>query len=227
MRNTISNMFFILVLSIFISCSKETTPEEKITQPEIKKEFDIKEHFIAGVLGDKNKSVYLIKFLEKEKAIFMNSTQEFIGKYKFTDKTLEFEVDDPNNYRIAQFTFDENYNVISSYYRALQMEYPSKSVLLSIPDKNLLAGKTFVGKEYKFGAEDKPILHYKFDETGTKYGSAVDLNTLTTNRKIELINNCAFRFKDKGISEIGFINKDVLTVFRVQGLYYFGEYKEK
>ena len=101
MRNTINNIFFILATSIFIGCSKDKPVEEIVLQQETKKEFDIKERFIAGVLGDKNKSVFLIKFLEKEKAIFMNSSQEFIGKYKLTDKILEFEVDDVSNYRIA------------------------------------------------------------------------------------------------------------------------------
>ncbi|GET45102.1 hypothetical protein [Capnocytophaga felis] len=227
MKNIFRLGFLTLVLSIMAACTKEETKKEELPKPDLTKEFDITEYFIAGTLGSKNKSVYLIKFLEKGKAVFLNSSQEFIGNYTMTKDTLTFEVKNEANYRIAKFALNDKKQVTSAYYRALKMEYPATASLLSVPQENQLAGKVFKGEEYKFGEPFRPVFHYKFDEKGTHYGSGVDANAITPDRNIELINNCAFRFKDTGISEIGYLAGDTLTVFKVQGLYYFGQYKQQ
>lgn len=227
MKNIYRIWFLTVVLSSMIACTKEETKKEELPKPDLTKEFDITEHFIAGTLGDKVKTVYLINFLEKGKAVFLNSSQEFIGNYTLTKDTLTFEVNDEANYRIAKFGLNDKREVTSAYYKALKTEYTATADLLSIPEENQLAGKVFKGEEYKFGEPFRPVFHYKFNEKGTHYGSGTDANEITPDRKIELINNCAFRFKDTGISEIGYLSADTLTVFKSQGLYYFGRYKQQ
>ncbi|CEN53943.1 hypothetical protein ACF3OB_00410 [Capnocytophaga canis] len=221
MKNIFRISFLATILIIMSSCTKD----EQLQKPDLEKEFDITEHFIAGTIGDKNKSVYVINFLEKGKAVFLNSSQELIGNYTLTKDSLIFEIKSDSNYRIAKFALNDKKQVTSAYYRALKKVYPATATLVSIPEENQLVGKVFKGEEYKFGESFRPVFHYKFDEKGTHYGSGVDVNAVTPNKKLELINNCVFRFKDTGISEIGYFVGNTLTVFRYQGLYYFGEYE--
>ncbi|MBZ4192474.1 hypothetical protein [Niabella beijingensis] len=204
-------------------CSKEKIKQEQ------EKPFTITEYFVAGTIspsGNSYKSIYLIQLLENNKAVFISSGKDFTGNYTLTDDSLVVIVSDPDNYREARFAVNSKHQLTAAQYKALAMEYNTTGTLLKIESTNQFAGKTFGGREYRMGpAVNKEHWYYKFDATGTKYGSGENTSFITPATAIEIINNSAFKFKKEATTELGFISGDSLTVFRYSGLYYFGNYK--
>lgn len=193
--------------------------------------FNITNHIIAGTTastkGSKNKSVFIIKLLENNRAVFMNSSSDLAGEYQLTKDSLIVTITDPSNYRVAKFAINEKKELTSAYYKALKLEYKDVTgVLIKKESSNQLAKKLFKGDEYKWGNLNNKDFHYKFNDEGTQYGSGTDASTILTDKEItENIGNTAFRYRSRNISEIGFVSGDSLTVFKQQGLYHFGTYK--
>ncbi|TJZ53731.1 DUF4625 domain-containing protein [Sphingobacterium olei] len=205
----------------------KTTVESELT---LEKAFDITEHFVAGTLSPASgsyNSVYFIRLLEDNKAVFMGSGNDLVGEYELTSDSLLVTISDPNNYRTARFAINEKHELTSAYYRALSMVYKTTGVLLAINEQNQFAGKTFRGEEFKMGpASNKADWYYKFNATGSHYGAAETAAAAEPINAFENINNSAFKFKNSaGGTELGFVSGDSLTVFRSQGLFYFGTYK--
>ena len=196
-----------------------------------KEPFVITDYYVAGTLtpaSNSYTSVYLIKLLENNKAVFMSSGSDFTGDYTLTEDSLVVIVSDPNNYREARFAINKDHELTSARYKALTTEYKTTGSLLKIGDKNLLAGKTFKGEEFKMGPSSfKSNWFYKFNETGYSYGKGEDAAAISTEYEATIINNSAFKFKNSSFTEIGFVQGDSLTIFRSQGLYYFGKYKKQ
>lgn len=227
MKNKLKGLCFVaLSLALLSSCRNEDT-ENKV-KPET---FDITNYFVAGTIaaskGSMNKSVYLIKLLENNKAVFMNSTSDLAGEYQLTKDSLIVTITDPSNYRVSKFAINEKKQLTSAYYKALKKEYPEVTgVLLKKESNSQLAQRNFIGDEYKWGSLNNKDYYYKFDNEGTAYGSGTDLAKIATDKKIvENIGNRAFRYRHGNTSEMGFVSGDSLTVFKLQGLYYFGTYK--
>lgn len=218
----------LLALSAIALVSCRNNDREDITTEEA---FSITNHIIAGTTvsskGSKNKSVYIIKFLENNKAVFMNSTSDLAGEYQLTKDSLIVTITDPSNYRVAKFSINDKKELTSAYYKALKLEYKDVTgVLIKKESTNQFAKKLFKGDEYKWGNLNNKDFHYKFNDEGTKYGSGTDLSSINIDKEItENIGNTAFRYKNGNISEIGFVNGDSLTVFKHHGLYHFGTYK--
>ena len=214
-----------------LSCQKEDGPE--LTK-EQEVPFEITNHFIAGTTtaqsGTKYTSVFFIQFLEDNKALFINSSStNLVGTYSLTEDELVFEVTG-GNARIAKFTLDENKNVTSAYYKALEKEYDATGELLKISETNELAGKTFKGEEFKMGGDSYQTgLIYSFNKAATStYGSGTDATTIDkAANNYTLIGGAGFKGVNGNKTELGFVSKGKLTVFRSQGLFYYGKYEQQ
>jgi len=221
---TLSLSFFLLSFA-FASCNDDdATPEPT--------PFVLTDHYVAGTLTPKSNtysSVYLISFLQNNKAVFIGSGNNLTGDYRLTKDSLIVEISDPNNYRIARFGINENHELTSAYYRALTMEYGATGTLVPIAATNQLAGKTFKGEEMKMGPTSfRKDLLYRFNVAGTSYGSGVDPATINPDaNSFELINNSTFKYKQGSTTELGFVVDQKLTVFRQSGLFYFGTYTQQ
>ena len=194
--------------------------------------FDVTTQFIAGTITPKNgsyKSVYLIKLLEGNKAVFMSSGNDFSGDYILTKDSLIVTISDPNNYRIAKYAINAQNQLTSAYYRALTTEYTASGQLLKIESQNQLTGKTFKGEEFKLGAvSNRKDLIYKFSPGSLSYGSGLDAGVINvSSNTYELINGVAFKSKNGTNVELGFIADKKLTLFRSSGLFYYGEFTQQ
>jgi hypothetical protein len=216
----------VLIATLFAlsGCKKDKTTTE---QP-----FVATEYFIAGTITPKSgsyASVYFIKIMENNKAVFMGSGNDFTGDYTLTKDSLIVTISDPNNYRIAKFAINDQHQLTQAYYRALTTEYNATGELIKIEDTNQLAGKSFKGEEFKMGSVSfRKDLIYKFGATGTTYGSSLDASAINDKANTyELINNSAFKYKSGSNVELGFVANKKLTVFRLSGLYYYGKYEQQ
>jgi len=194
--------------------------------------FDATTHFIAGTITPKNgsyKSVYFIKLLDGNKAVFMSSGNDFSGDYSLTKDSLIVTISDPNNYRIAKYAINAQNQLTSAYYRALTTEYMASGQLLKIETQNQLAGMTFKGEEFKLGAlSNRKDLTYKFSPNSLSYGSGLDARAITvSSNTYESINGVAFKYKNGTNVELGFIADKKLTLFRSSGLFYYGEFAQQ
>lgn len=214
-----------LTVSLFAlnGCKKEKIATEN--------PFIVTEHFVGGTIRPKSgsyTSVFLIKLLTDNKAVFLTSGRDFAGDYVLTKDSLIVTVSDPNNYRIAKFAISQKHELTSAYYKALTTEYDATGELITIGNKNQLAGKRFKGEEFKMGGTSyRKDLVYKFAASGTTFGADVEANADDKANTYELINNNAFRFKDGARVEFGFASNKKLTVFRLSGLYYYGKYDQQ
>lgn len=220
MIKIIKNVFLATICCLGLSCSKDKEEET----PVVNETIDLTQYFVGGVLGA-NKSVYVVQFLENNRAVFVNSSIKLVGEYTLKDNELTVEINDPNNYRIMKYFLDKDNQITFSYYQALQMPYLSTGQLLKVTDENQFAGKTFKGAELRMGKEFRQEWFYKFDEKGKKYGTGEALTDITPNITMEFLNGAVFHYKNGSISEIGFINGSVLTTSRVDGLFYSGTYE--
>ncbi|MBD1432993.1 hypothetical protein H8B06_09165 [Sphingobacterium sp. DN00404] len=224
-------LFILLGIFSFSGCKSD----DEIPKPEPESPFEITDHFVAGTLtqksGSKYTSVFFIQFLEDNKALFINSSSNnLVGTYTLTDDELTFEVTGGNE-RVARFTLDENKKITSAYYRALTMEYDATGQLLPVSETNELAGKTFMGEEFKMGeASNRTGVIYTFNKAGTTtYGSgttdAAEIDNTVNN--YTLIGGNGFKYVSGSKVELGFISNKELTVFRVDGLYFYGKYAQQ
>lgn len=224
----LSKWITVIVLTglLVASCQKNENLE-----PDKPETFDITNHYIAGTISPKSdsyKSIYLIKLLADNKAVFMGTGNDLTGSYSLTKDSLIIVVENKDNFRTARFSINEKHELTSAYYRALAMEYKATGTLIKIPEQNMLSGKTYKGEEYKMGpALNKSSWFYKFSSTDLNYGSAEQLSGLETKNQYELINNSAFKYKNGNTTEIGFVVDKQLTVFRSSGLFYFGAYQQQ
>lgn len=216
------NFLFIAVFLFFSSCTKVEKIEMLREQNAGNQGFDFSDYTIVGTIGGKSKSVFAISFLEKNKAIFYNSNQNFSGEYRIEDNWLIFEVKDEANYRIVKCLLNDQKQITYAVYQALENLSLTSAELIKIPNQLAWANKTFLGKELKMGNTDKENWYYKFDQEGEHLGKGADLQSIVTEKEIIKINNAVFR-ADSGI---GYIKDDVLTLFRQEGLYYFGVYEQ-
>jgi len=225
MRTNAQKLLVALTVALFAfsGCKKEKITAES--------PFVATEHFIGGTITPKNgsyTSVFLIKLLADNKAVFMSSGKDFAGDYVLSKDSLIVTVSDPNNYRVAKFAINQKHELTSAYYKALTLEYNATGELITIGDKNQLAGKRFKGEEFKMGGTSyRKDLVYKFAASGTTFGADVEANADDKANTYELINNNAFRFKDGARVEFGFASNKKLTVFRLSGLYYYGKYDQQ
>ncbi len=225
---SIKALFIILSVTFMSSgCKKDHHLEE--ATPE--KPFVITEHYIAGTLtqktGSKYTSVFFIQLLNDNKATFINSsTTNLSGTYTLTDTELVFEVTG-GNARIAKFTLDKDKKVTSAYYKALTTEYEATGELLSLKETNELAGKTFKGDEYKMGeVSNRTGLSYSFGANA--YGSGTDVAAIDkTTNNYTLIGGSGFKYVNGSNVELGYVSNKKLTVFRLNGLYYYGKYNQQ
>lgn len=197
----------------------------------VEKPFDIKQFFVAGTTTPPSgsyRSVYLIKFLEENKAVIISSGPDFTADYSLTKDSLTVTVSDPQNYRTYRYSVDGKHNITSAYYKALTMEYKTTGSMIPISANNLLAGKTFKGEEFKMGPVSfRKDLYYKFSSDGKSFGTGLDLGMIDEKAfPYDLINGAAFKSKSGNTTQIGFFT-DSLTVFRSSGLYYFGNYAKQ
>jgi len=209
---------------------KTTTVESEVL---LEKAFNVIDYFVAGTLtqqsGSKYTSVFFIQFLEDGKALFINSAaNNLVGTYTVSNDELVFEVEG-GNARIAKFTLDANKKITSAYYKALTTEYDATGEFLPITDANQLAGKTFKGEEFKMGGESyREGLIYSFNATTPTYGSGTDQasidNTVST---YIAIGGSGFKFTSTAKTELGFVSGNKLTVFRSEGLFYYGKYDQQ
>ncbi len=209
---------------------KTTTVESEIL---LEKAFDALDYFVAGTLtqqsGSKYTSVFFIQFLEDGKALFINSAaNNLVGTYTVSDDELVFEVEG-GNARIAKFTLDANKKITSAYYKALTMEYDATGELLPVTDASQLAGKTFKGEEFKMGQESfRQGLIYSFNAKSPTYGSGTDQAAINNTASTYIaIGGSGFKFTSTGKTELGFVSGNKLTVFRSEGLYYYGKYDQQ
>lgn len=225
-----SLLFILMAIFTLSGCGKDDeTPE-----PEPEEPFEITDYFVAGTLtqktGSKYTSVFFIQLLEDNKALFINSSStNLVGTYSLTEDELVFEVTGGNE-RIAKFTLDEDNKITSAYYRALTMEYDATAELLPVTETNELAGKTFLGEEFKMGEEiNRTGVVYKFNKAGTTtYGSGTDAAEIdNTTNNYTLIGGNGFKYVNGSKVELGFVSNKELTVFRVDGLYFYGKYAQQ
>jgi hypothetical protein len=209
--------------------------KDKVADTAPEKPFVITDYFIAGTTAPKSstnkyKSVFFIRFLEDNKALFINtSANNLSGTYTVTDNEIVFEVTG-GNARIAKFALDVNKKVTSAYYKALTTEYEATGELLQIKDTNELAGKTFKGEEFKMdGSSNRTGLTYSFNNAGfTTYGSGTDAASIDKGaNNYTLIGGSGFKYVNGSNVELGFVANKQLTVFRVSGLYYYGKYSQQ
>lgn len=223
-------LFILIGVFTLSSCGKD----DENPEPEPEQPFEITDHFVAGTLtqksGSKYTSVFFIQFLEDGKALFINSsTNNLVGDYTLTENELVFEVTGGNE-RVARFTLDENKKITSAYYRALTMEYDATGELLPVTETNELAGKTFMGEEFKMGeASNRTDVIYTFNKAGTTtYGSGTDAAEIdNTVNSYTLIGGNGFKHINGSKVELGFVSNKELTVFRVDGLYFYGKYAQQ
>jgi hypothetical protein len=226
-KNTIALAMLILTSLSFTSCKKDSQDSREVVIP-----FEPTSHFIAGTITPKNgsyKSVFFIKLLEANKAVFVSSGNDFSGDYNLTKDSLIVTVSDPNNYRIAKFAINSDHQLTSAYYRALTTEYGATGQLLKIETTNQLLGKTFKGEEFKLGAvSNRKDFIYKFGPSALTYGSGLDAAAINSaTNTYELINGSAFKYKSGTTVELGFIANKKLTVFRSSGLFYYGDFLQQ
>ena len=228
MNNQFKKLALLVALAVGVvsSCKKDDSSHQA------EKPFVISEYYIAGTITPKSgsyTSVYLIKLLEDNKAVFVGTGNDLRGEYSLTKDSLIVTIPDPNNYRTARFAINSEHQLTSSYYRALTTEYGSTGNLLKIEENNQLAGKVFKGEEFKMGPVSfRKDLNYKFNGSGLTLGSGIDLNAIDDEGiTYELINNSAFKYKSGSTTEIGFLSNNQLTVFRSSGLFYYGRYAQQ
>lgn len=217
--------FLTLATLTFVACSDDDKITADLTNK--KDSLYLQDYFIGGTLGSSNKSVFIVQFLENNKALFINSSSKYSGKYKQEDKLITMEVNDPGNYRIMKFLLDDKNQIRMSYYQALDNPYLTQASLIKLQDTNQLAGKKFMGAEYKWGKLNIEDYLYQFDEKGLSYGADKSSETITTDKRVELLNNSAFRYIDGKYAVIGYVAGDSLTVFKNDMLYYFGVFKQQ
>ncbi|WP_300603978.1 hypothetical protein [Niabella sp.] len=207
--------------------------KEIITAPD--KPFAITGHFVAGTntqkTGSKYTSVYFIRFLEGNKALFIASAAtDLEGTYALTDSSLLFEVTG-SNARTAKFTLNKNKQITSAYYSGSgPVEYEATAELLPITGTNELAGKIFKGDEFKMGASsNRAGLIYSFNKAGAStYGSGTDAGAIdNTATSYTLIGGSGFKSVNGSTTELGFVSDKRLTVFRSSGLFYYGTYDQQ
>lgn len=216
------NFLLIAVFLFFSSCTKVEKIEMLREQNSGNQAFDFSDYAIVGTIGGKSKSVFAISFLEKNRAIFYNSNQNFSGEYRIEDNWLIFEVKDEANYRIVKCLLNDQKQITYAVYQALESLSLTSAELIKIPNQPAWANKIFLGKELKMGNADKENWYYKFDQDAEHLGKGSDLQSIVPDKEITKINNAVFR-ADSGI---GYIKDDVLTLFRQEGLYYFGVYEQ-
>ncbi|WP_129713920.1 hypothetical protein [Pedobacter sp. SYP-B3415] len=223
---------FTIILAAFTllagSCKKD---EQNI--PDEPEPFVITDHFVAGTLtqksGTRYTSVFFIRLLEDNKALFINSSAtNLTGTYTLSETELTFEVTG-GNARIARFTLDKDKKITSAYYKALNTEYDATGEMLPVGETNQLAGKSFRGEEFKMGGvSNKPVMIYSFNNGATNsYGSGFDTNGIdNTLNTYTLIGGAGFKYVSGNNVELGFVSGKRLTVFRSAGLYYYGKYDQ-
>lgn len=212
-----------MVMLTFIACQDDKNEMSNVI--ENKQTIELTNYFIGGTLGGSSKSVFVVQFLENNKALFIDSSTKYSGRYRLEDKLLTIEVNDPRQYRIMRFLLDDNQQIKFSYYQALDNAYLTQAALIKVADTNQLAGKRFVGSEYRMGRVNIAEYQYRFDENGVLYGADSANENIVPDKRIELINPSVFRYIDGRFSILGFTAGDSLTVFKNDFMNYFGVFK--
>ncbi|WP_257667000.1 hypothetical protein [Parapedobacter tibetensis] len=226
----VSGISILIGAGIFSACNKD---EEKLP------EFMLEGHYIVGITAPVNSdrnSPYILTFKGDGTGILTTITSSFPGTYEVTDDSLIFQTADREKW--VSFGFRNNELGDSKYevrfyrdddtYEPAPVKYKATGALGKTPDTNQLAGKTFVGNQYRFGTEDVYIEDhtYVFRADGTAYGSGIgDINE--NGNTYQLYKNVAFRYAKDNVKEFGALIDGKLVVFRESGLFYWGTYEPR
>lgn len=197
---------------------------------------DFVESYIAGTTtaqGSTRYSPFLINFENDSVANFVSSTRAFPGSYSFESDTLTFQTDDRE--KVAVFAIENDEIVHSHYevrfynedgsYEPAPVKYDATGELGQTPETNQLAGKTFMGDQFKFGTEGvfQEGFTYAFSTTENTYGSGTD-DIAENELEYQSFNNVGFRFEEGGTKEFGVLIDGKLVAFKSSGLFYWGTY---
>lgn len=210
------------------SCKKDNNPAPS---------FSWEEHYLVGTttaVSTERASPYILALDDDGTGILTTTTSSFPGTYKETGDSLIFHTNDREkwlsygfkNQQLGESHYEVRFYEDDGTYEPAPVKYDATGVLGEVPAGNALAGKTFVGDQYRFGTEGVYAegYTYAFSAEEQTYGSgteAIDDGA----QAYELFRNVAFRHAEGNTKEFGTLINGELVVFRESGLFYWGKFK--
>lgn len=215
------SLFFLLATS----CTKKEDNELKAYE-DTADEIEITDYFAAGIIGESD-GVYLVQFLEKNKAVFYNNQDVLRGSYKIENNILTAVFNVSGYERKIHFHWNADKQIRFSYYEEQDTPIFATGKLIKISETNQFTGKTFQGQEFRQSRKLlKEKYFYKFNDDGKTFGVGETSEGITFDRNYQLLNSSVYRYVKGRVYEIGFVDGETLHIYGTRPAIYSGTYNQ-